>query len=77
MEHDRSAHIDSRGTDNVETWQWGKESEKWIGKMSERVGCLLNHRRFLTGKVHSSFSRLRVTAYSANSQKCGNDDTED
>ncbi len=34
MEHDGLAPIDSRGTDNRETWQ-RKESEKWIGKMSE------------------------------------------
>lgn len=39
-----------------------KESEKWIGKMSKgavssTIGC------FLSGKVHSSFSRLCVMAY--------------
>lgn len=34
VEHDRLVPIDSRGIDNRETWQ-RKESEKWIGKMSE------------------------------------------
>lgn len=46
-------------TDNGEPWQ-REESEKWIRGMSEGGVSL---QPSLSGKVHSSFSRLRVTAY--------------
>lgn len=53
----------------------GKLNEKLLWRW-EHAGCLLG-RRFLSGKIHSSFSRLCVTAYFGNEKDCGNDDTKD
>lgn len=72
VEHDLLVSIDSRGTDK-RGWKKVKNgSERWA-----RAERLFSHRRFLSGKLHSSFSRLRVMAYFASSQKCGKVDTED
>lgn len=55
----------------------GRKSEKWIGKMSEGGAAPQPVAASCPEKLHSSFSRLGVTAYFANSQKCGNVDTDD
>lgn len=61
----------------VQTWQQrGRQRDKMHHK-DERVWRVLGRRRFLSGKLHLSFSRLRVARYFANSQKCGPPDTDD
>lgn len=59
---------------SVQTWQ---QCGRQRGKMHHKDGRVRPLHRFLSGKLHLSFSRLRVARYFANSQKCGPADTDD